>query len=165
MNKFSSELLEQNFFFSNFNLFFFFLYLVFSLFFMNNKFFNTKKIKILVKIYRVFTSKYKNQFFMFEDFVNSFYQETKSLFIRFIFFKLITKIFDLFQSLKNTRNRFSTRRIVKNFKSHDSISKNFKRKQKTKMNLLKKVVKLNNHSKNEIIYNKTSYNRDVVTIF
>jgi chlorite dismutase len=131
---------------------------------MNNRSFNTKKIKIFAKTHRVFTSKHKNQFFMFEDFVDLFYQKAKSSFIRFIFFKLITKISDLFRSSRNTKNRFSTRRIVKNLESHDSMSENFKKKQKTKMNLLKEFVKSNNRSKNRATYNKTSYNRDVVTI-
>ncbi len=45
------------------------------------------------------------------------------------------------------------------------MSENFKKKHKTKMNLLKEFVKSNNCSKNRITYNKTSYNRDVVTIF
>jgi hypothetical protein len=155
------------FFYSNFNLFssFFFSYFVFSSFFMNNKFFNTKKIKIFAKILRVFTSEHKNQFFMFENFVDSFYREAKSSFTRFIFFKLITKVSDLFRSSRNTRNRSSTRRIVKKIESHDSMSKNFKKKHKTKMNLLKEIVKSNNRSKNRTTYNKTNYNRDVVTIF
>jgi hypothetical protein len=101
---------------------------------------------------------------MFENFVDSFYQETKFSFIRFTFFKLITEVFNLFQSSRNTKNRFSTRRIVKNIESHDSMSENFKKKHKTKMNLLKEFVESNNRSKNRITYNKTSYNRDVVTI-
>jgi hypothetical protein len=122
INKLSSELFERSFFS------FFFSYLNFSSFFMNNRFFNTKKIKILAEIYRVFTSKHKNQSFMFENFVDSFYQEAKSSFTRFTFFKLITEVFDLFRSLKNTKNRSSTRRIVKNIESHDLMLKNFKKK-------------------------------------
>ncbi len=152
------------FFYSNLNLFFF-SYLVFSSFFMNNKSFNTKKIRTFAKIHRIFTLKHKNQFFMSENFVNSFYQKAKSLFIRFIFSKLITEVFDLSQSSKNTKSRFSTWKIVKNIKSHDSMSKNFKKKHKMKMNLLKEFVKSDNRSKNRTTYNKTSYNRDVVTIF
>jgi hypothetical protein len=137
---------------------------------MNNRFFNIEKIRIFAKIHRVFTSKHKNQSFMFEDFVDSFYQKTKSSFIRFTFFKLITEVFDffrfnLFRSTRNMRNRFSTRRIVKNFESHDFMSKNFKRKHKAKMNSLKEVIKSNNRSKNRVTYNKTSYNHDIVTIF
>jgi hypothetical protein len=103
----SSELFSLFFLFES-QFFFFFSYLVFSSFFMNNKFFNTKKIKILAKIHRVFTSKHKNQSFMFENFVDSFYQKTKSSFIRFIFFKLITKVLDLFRSSRNTKNRSLT---------------------------------------------------------
>jgi hypothetical protein len=143
---------------------FFFFIFRFSSFFMNNRFFNTKKIKIFAKIHRVFTSKHKNQSFMFENFVDSFYQETKSSFIRFIFCKLITKVFDLFRSSRNTKSRFSTRRIVKNVESHVSMSKNFKNKHKTKMNLLKEFVKSDNRLKNRATYNKTNYSRDVVTI-
>jgi chlorite dismutase len=101
---------------------------------------------------------------MFENFVDSFYQEAKSSFIRFTFFKLITEVSDLSRLSKNTKSRFSTRRIVKNIESHDSMSENFKKKHKMKMNLLKKFVKSNNRSKNRATYNKTSYNRDVVTI-
>ncbi len=86
---------------------------------------------------------------MFENFVNSFYQKTKFSFINFTFFKLITEVFDLSRLIKNTKNRFSTRKIVKTLESHDSMSENFKKKQKTKMNLLKKVIKLNNNSKVE----------------
>jgi hypothetical protein len=131
---------------------------------MNNRSLNTKKIRVLAKIHRVFTSEHRNQSSMFEDFVDSFYQEAKSSSIRFTFFKLSTEVSDLFRSSRNTKSRFSTRRIVKNLESHDSMSKNFKKKQKTKMNLLKKVVKSNNRSKNRATYNKTSYNRDVVVI-
>ncbi len=136
-----SNELSSLFFYSNFNSFslFFFSYLVFSSFHMNNRFLNTKKIRILAKIHRVFTSKHKNQSSMFENFVDLFYQEAKFLFIRFIFSKLITEVSDLFRSSRNTKNRFSTRRIVKNIESHDSMSKNFKKKQKTKMNLLKEI--------------------------
>ncbi len=154
------------FFYSNFNLFFFFFfsYLVFSSFLMNNRSLNTKKIKILAKTHRIFTSKHKNQFSMSENFVYSFYQEAKSSFIRFTFFKLITEVSDLFRLSRNTKSRSSTRRIVKNIESHDSMSENFKRKHKTKMNLLKEFVKSNNRSKNRATYNKTSYNRDVVAI-
>jgi hypothetical protein len=145
----SSEL-SSLFFYSNFNLFsrFFFSYLVFSSFLMNNRSFNTKKIKILAKIHRILTSEHKNQSFMSEDFVDSFYQETKSSFIRFTFFKLITEVSDLSRSSRNTKNRSSTRRIVKNIESHDSMSENFKKKYKTKMNLLKEFVKSDNRSKN-----------------
>ncbi len=171
INKFSFELLERVFFFlfflfeSQFFSFFFFSYLVYSSFFINNRSLNTKKIKILAKIHRVSTSEHKNQFFMFEDFVDSFYQEFEFSFIRSTFSKLTTEVFDLSQSTKITKSRFSTRTIVKNLKSHDSMSKNFKRKQRAKMNSLEKVVKLDNRSKNRTTYNKTSYNRDVVTIF
>jgi hypothetical protein len=143
---------------------FFFSYFVFSSFLMNNRFFNTKKIRILAKTHRVFTSKRRNQSFMSENFVDLFYQEAKSSFIRFIFFKLITEVFNLFRSSRNTRSRSSTRRIVKNIELHDSMSENFKRKHKTKMNLLKELVKSNNRSKNRATYNKTNYNRDVVAI-
>jgi hypothetical protein len=131
---------------------------------MINRFFNTKKIRILAKIRRVFTSKHRNQSFMSEDFVDSFYQEAKSSFTRFTFFKLITEVFDLFRSSRNTKSRSSTRRIVKNLESHHWMSENFKKKQKTKMNLLKEVVESNNRSENRATYNKTSYNRDVVAI-
>jgi hypothetical protein len=139
------------------------------LFFMNKKFLNIEKIRSLAKIHRVFTSEHKNQSFMSEDFVDSFYQKAKSLFIRFIFSKLITEVLDLFRSdlfrsTRNTRSRFSTRKILKNLESHDSMSKNFKKKHKAKMNSLKKVVKSNNRSKNQATYNKTNYNRDVVAI-
>jgi hypothetical protein len=161
----SSEL-SFLFFYSNLNFFFsfFFSYLVFSSFLMNNRFLNTKKIKTFAKIHRIFTSKHTNQSFMSENFVNSFYQEAKSSFIRFIFFKLITKISDLFRSSKNTKSRFSIQRIVKNIESHNSMSENFKKKHKTKMNLLKELVESDNRSKNRATYNKISYNRDVVTI-
>jgi hypothetical protein len=131
---------------------------------MNNRFLNTKKIKTFAKIHRVLTSKHKNQSSMFENFVDSFYQEAKFSFIRFTFSKLITEVFDLSRSLRNTRNCFSTRRIVKNIESHDSMSENFKKKHKTKMNLLEEVVKSNNRSKNRSTYNKTNYSDDVVTI-
>jgi hypothetical protein len=53
---------------------------------------------------------------------------------------------------------------MKNAKQHDSMSENSKKKQKAKANSLKKLVESNNRFKNRVIYNKTSYNQNVVAI-
>ncbi len=44
------------------------------------------------------------------------------------------------------------------------MSENSKKKQKAKANSLKKLVESNNRFKNRVIYNKTSYNQNVVAI-